>query len=109
MAAAASLAAISMTGFIGQFLFGWITDRIKYPKYGSFIGISFMLLGTILLLNVRTAFQFYICILSYTDLDMAPSPRYCRFLSPIVSAGMIVGSIYGLLTFFIGVAPSVRF
>ena len=65
MAAAASLAAISFTGFIGQFLFGWITDRIKDPKYGSFIGILFMLTGTILLLNVHTVFQLYVCALIY--------------------------------------------
>ena len=106
MAAAASLAAISMTGFIGQFLFGWITDRIKDPKYGSFIGILFMLTGTILLLNVHTVFQLYACALIYGFGYGSLAP-----ILPLLVANRfgrhVVGSIYGLLTFFIGVGGAI--
>jgi Cyanate permease len=106
MAAAASLAAISMTGFMGQFLFGWITDRIRDPKYGSFIGILFMLSGTILLLNVHTVLQLYICALIYgfgygslaPMLPLLIANRFGRY---------VMGSIYGLLTFFIGVGGAI--
>jgi MFS family permease len=106
MAAAASLAAISMTGFMGQFLFGWITDRIKDPKYGSFIGILFMLTGTILLLNVRTVSQLYVCALIYGFGYGSLAP-----ILPLLVANRfgrhVVGSIYGLLTFFIGVGGAI--
>ena len=106
MAAAASLAAISITGFMGQFLFGWITDRIKDPKYGSFIGISFMLAGTILMLNVQSIFQLYVCALVYgfgygslaPVLPLLVADRFGRH---------VLGSIYGLLTFFIGVGGAI--
>jgi MFS family permease len=106
MAAAASLAAISMTGFMGQFLFGWITDRIKDPKYGSFIGILFMLTGTILMLNVRTVSQLYVCALIYGFGYGSLAP-----ILPLLVANRfgrhVVGSIYGLLTFFIGVGGAI--
>jgi MFS family permease len=106
MAAAASLAAISMTGFMGQFLFGWITDRIKDPKYGSFIGILFMLIGTILLVNVRTVFQLYTCALIYGFGYGSLAP-----ILPLLVANRfgrhVVGSIYGLLTFFIGAGGAI--
>ena len=106
MAAAASLAAISMTGFMGQFLFGWMTDRIKDPKYGSFIGILFMLTGTILLLNVHSIFQLYIAALIYGFGYGSLAP-----ILPLLVANRfgrhVVGSIYGLLTFFIGVGGSI--
>lgn len=106
MAAAASLAAISMTGFMGQFLFGWITDRIKDPKYGSFIGILFMLTGTILLLNVRTVSQLYVCALIYGFGYGSLAP-----ILPLLVANRfgrhVMGSIYGLLTFFIGVGGAI--
>jgi MFS family permease len=106
MAAAASLAAISITGFMGQFLFGWITDRIKDPKYGSFIGISFMLAGTILMLNVQSIFQLYVCALVYgfgygslaPVLPLLVADRFGRH---------VLGSIYGLLTFFIGIGGAI--
>lgn len=106
MAAAASLAAISMTGFMGQFLFGWITDRIKDPKYGSFIGILFMLAGTILLLNVHSIFQLYIAALIYGFGYGSLAP-----ILPLLVANRfgrhVVGSIYGLLTFFIGIGGAI--
>jgi MFS family permease len=106
MAAAASLAAISMTGFMGQFLFGWITDKIRDPKYGSFIGISFMLAGTILLLNVHSIFQLYIAALIYGFGYGSLAP-----ILPLLVANRfgrhVVGSIYGLLTFFIGVGGAI--
>ncbi len=106
MAAAASLAAISMTGFMGQFFFGWITDKIKDPKYGSFMGISFMLAGTILLLNVHSIFQLYIAALIYGFGYGSLAP-----ILPLIVADRfgrhVVGSIYGLLTFFIGTGGAI--
>ena len=106
MAAAASLAAISFTGFIGQFLFGWITDRIKDPKYVSFLGILFMLAGTILMLNVSTVFHLYVCALIYGFGYGSLAP-----IMPLLIANRfgrhVLGSIYGLITFFIGIGGAI--
>jgi MFS family permease len=106
MAAAASLAAISLTGFMGQFLFGWLTDRIKDPKYVSFAGIAFMLTGTILMLNVRSVFDLYVCALIYGFGYGSLAP-----VIPLLIADRfgrhVLGSIYGLLTFFIGVGGAI--
>lgn len=106
MAAASSLAAISLTGFMGQFFFGWITDKISDPKYGSFIGISFMLAGTIILLNVTSIFDLYIAALVYGFGYGSLAP-----MLPLIIANrfgrQFMGSIYGLLTFFIGTGGAV--
>ncbi len=106
MAAASSLAAISLTGFMGQFFFGWITDKISDPKYGSFIGVSFMLAGTINLLNVTSIFHLYIAALVYGFGYGSLAP-----MLPLIIANrfgrQFMGSIYGLLTFFIGTGGAV--
>ena len=106
MAAATSLAAVSMTGFRGQFFFGWLTDRIKDPKYCAFLGMLFLLAGTILLLNARTVGQlyFYAIIYGFDYGSLAP-------MLPLLAADRfgrhVLGSIYGLLTFFIGVGGGI--
>jgi MFS family permease len=106
MAAAASLAAVSMTGFCGQFFFGWLSDRLKDPKYASFLGTIFLLAGMVLLLNARTVSSLYICALIYGFGYGSLAP-----VVPIIAAERfgrhVLGSIYGLLTFFIGVGGSI--
>ncbi|KUG21561.1 putative transporter [hydrocarbon metagenome] len=106
MAAASSLAAISLTGFMGQFLFGWMTDKIKDPKYVSFIGIAFMLAGTILMLNMQSIVDLYVCALVYGFGYGSLAP-----VIPLLIAHRfgrhVLGSIYGLLTFFIGAGGAI--
>lgn len=106
MAAASSLAAISLTGFMGQFFFGWITDRIRDPKYGSFIGVSFMLAGSIILLNVESILQLYMAALVYGFGYGSLAP-----MLPLLIADRfgrhVMGSVYGLLTFFVGTGGAV--
>ncbi len=106
MAAASSLAAISLTGFMGQFFFGWITDRIRDPKYGSFIGVSFMLAGSIILLNVESILQLYMAALVYGFGYGSLAP-----MLPLLIADRfgrhVMGSVYGLLTFFVGTSGAV--
>lgn len=106
MAAASSLAAISITGFMGQFLFGWITDRIKDPKYASVIGISFMLAGTILLINVESVLQLYIAALVYGFGYGSLAPMLPLLIADRFGR-QVMGSVYGLLTFFIGTGGAV--
>jgi MFS family permease len=101
IAAASSLAAISVTGFIGQFFFGWLSDRLRDGKYAYFLGISFLLCGMILLNyadNVRSLYL-YAVIYGFGYGCIAP-------ILPILIVDRFgrhtLGSIYGLLTFFIG-------
>jgi MFS family permease len=106
MAAASSLAAVSITGFMGQFLFGWITDRIRDPKYASFIGISFMLAGNILLLNVESTFRLYVAALIYGFGYGSLAPMLPLLIADRFGR-QVMGSIYGLLTFFVGTGGAI--
>jgi MFS family permease len=106
MAAAISLAAVSMTGFIGQFFFGWLSDHLKDPKYASFLGTVLLLIGMILLINAKSISQLYIYALIYGFGYGSLAP-----VVPIIAANRfgrhILGSIYGFLTFFIGIGGSI--
>jgi MFS family permease len=106
MAAAASLAAISFTGFMGQFFFGWLTDKIKDPKYGSFLGVFFMLAGTIFLLNIESARRLYLAALIYGFGYGSLAPMLPLLIADRFGR-QVMGSVYGLLTFFIGTGGAV--
>ncbi|PKN77151.1 MAG: hypothetical protein CVU52_01740 [Deltaproteobacteria bacterium HGW-Deltaproteobacteria-10] len=105
VAAAASLAAISFTGFLGQFFWGWLSDRLKDPKYAFCLGTTFMLTGMILLINANSvkALYVYALIFGFGYGSLAPT-------IPIMAAHrfgrQVLGSVYGLLTFFIGIGGS---
>jgi MFS family permease len=104
--AATSLAVVSFAGFFGQFFFGWLSDRLRDPKYAYFLGILFLLFGMILLLNAHSvsSLYFYAVIYGFGYGCLAP-------ILPILAADRfgrhVLGSIYGLLTFFIGVGGSI--
>ncbi len=106
IAAASSLAAISLTGFIGQFFYGWFSDRIRDPKYSFCLASSFMLVSMILLINARSVGGLYCFALLFGFGYGSLAP-----VVPIVAAHRfgrhVLGSIYGLLTFFIGAGGSI--
>jgi MFS family permease len=106
IAAATSLAAVSLTGFAGQFFFGWLSDRLHDPKYSSFMGTILLLLGMILLLDARSVNELYVYALIYGFGYGSVAPTL-----PIITANRfgrhVLGSIYGLLIFFIGVGGSI--
>jgi predicted MFS family arabinose efflux permease len=47
VAAATSLGAMGFAGLVGQFFFGWVSDRIGDPKYSAALGYTFMAAGTV--------------------------------------------------------------
>lgn len=104
--AASSLAALGLAGFTGQFFFGWLSDRIRDPKYASFLGMLFMLAGLVLLLQVATArgLFFYAVIFGFGYGSLAP-------LMPILLADRFgrhyLGSVYGFVTLFLGIGGSI--
>jgi MFS family permease len=104
--AATSLAVVSFAGFFGQFFFGWFSDRLRDPKYAYFMGIVILLIGTILLLNVSSVSSLYLYAVIYGFGYGSLAP-----ILPILAADRfgrhVLGSIYGMLTFFIGVGGSI--
>lgn len=106
LAAAASLAVISITGFAGQFLFGWLSDRVEDPKYVYVAGIFVLLIGTIFLWRADSVSGLYLSALVYGFGYGSLAP-----ILPVMAADRfgrhVLGSIYGLLTFFIGIGGSI--
>ncbi|MCX5828619.1 MAG: MFS transporter [Deltaproteobacteria bacterium] len=104
--AASSLAAVGLAGFTGQFFFGWLSDRIRDPKYASFLGMVFMLAGLVVLLQVTSArgLFFYAVIFGFGYGSLAP-------LMPILLADRfgrhVLGSVYGFVTLFLGIGGSI--
>ncbi|MBA4396196.1 MAG: hypothetical protein C0394_02220 [Syntrophus sp. (in: bacteria)] len=106
VAAASSLGAIGLAGFCGQFFFGWLSDRIKDAKYAASLGLLIMAVGMFVLLEATTArsLYFYAVIFGFGYGSLAP-------MMPILVADRfgrhVMGSVYGLLTFFIGMGGAV--
>ena len=103
---AASLGVLGLAGFAGQFFFGWLSDRLRDPKYASFLGMSFMLAGLVALLQVDSArgLFFYAVIFGFGYGALAP-------MMPILLADRFgrdtLGSIYGFVTLFLGIGGGI--
>jgi MFS family permease len=104
--AASSLGALGVGGFCGQFFFGWFSDRVKDAKYSAFLGMVIMAAGMVLLLKADTAqrLYYYALIYGFGYGSLAP-------MMPILVADRfgrhVLGSVYGILTFFIGVGGGI--
>jgi MFS family permease len=107
IAAASSLGAVSIFGILGQFSFGWLSDRMKDPKYAACLGYAVMAAGMILLLQSTDAKALYLYAIVFGIGYGSLAP-----MLPVMIADRfgrhVMGSVYGLLTFFtVGVAGSV--
>jgi MFS family permease len=106
ISAAISLAVVSFAGFFGQFFFGWFSDRLRDPKYAYFIGVVVLLIGSIMLLSATSISSLYLYAVIYGFGYGSLAP-----ILPILAADRfgrhVLGSIYGLLTFFVGVGGSI--
>jgi MFS family permease len=100
IAAASSLGAIGFAGLAGQFFFGWMSDRVKDPKYSAVLGYSIMAAGMILLLQTRTVpmLMVYALVFGFGYGCLGP-------LLPIIAANRFgrqtMGAVFGLLVFFV--------
>jgi len=101
IAAASSLGIIGFSSFCGRFLFGWLCDRLSDPKYAASLGSLFMAGGMSLLLfldlSIGVLYTFAVVFgIGYAStsvlLPVMASDRFGR---------NILGSTYGLLTFFV--------
>jgi len=106
IAAASSLGAIGLAAFCGQFFFGWLSDRLRDVKFAAAFGLIIMAAGMILLLKATTVPRLYIfaIVFGFGYGSLAPMipvlvvDRFGRFA---------MGSVYGLLTFCIGIGGAV--
>ncbi|HOD36889.1 MAG TPA: MFS transporter [Syntrophales bacterium] len=106
IAAASSLGAVSAFGILGQFSFGWLSDRMQDPKYAASIGYAVMAAGMVLLLQSTDARMLYLYAIVFGIGYGSLAP-----MLPVMVADRfgrhVMGSVYGLLTFFtVGVAGS---
>jgi MFS family permease len=106
IAAASSLGAVGMAGFAGQFFFGWFSDRLRDAKYSAVIGMLIMAAGMVVLLNVTSVRSLYVFALIYGFGYGCLAP-----MMPVLTADRfgrhVMGSVYGMLTFFIGLGGSI--
>jgi MFS family permease len=106
IAAASSLGAVGMAGFAGQFFFGWFSDRLRDAKYSAVLGMVVMAAGMVLLLNVASARGLYVYAVIYGFGYGCLAP-----MMPVLTADRfgrhVMGSVYGMLTFFIGLGGSI--
>jgi MFS family permease len=100
LAAAASLGAIAFAGFLGQFFFGSLSDRLPDPKYSAMLAYLVMAAGLAVLLvatSVEGLFA-YALLFGFGYGCMGP-------ILPIIASGRFgresIGSVYGLLNFFV--------
>jgi MFS family permease len=102
IAAASSIGIVSMAGFVGQFFFGWLSDRIPDPKYASCLGFCLMAAGIAVLINAGTPQMLFLysLVFGFGYGSLAP-------MVPILIADRfgrhVLGTIYGLVTLFIGI------
>jgi sugar phosphate permease len=105
IAAASSVGMIGMASVLGRFFFGWLSDRIRDAKYAAAIGLFFMTAGMIVLLKADTVTLLFSSALlfGFGYGSMAPMIPYLvadRF------GRHILGTAYGMLTFFMAVGGS---
>jgi len=100
IAAASSLGLIGVASILGRFFFGWFSDRISDAKVASSIGFAAMALGMIILIkadNVSLLFA-YAFFFGFGYGSIAP-------MMPFLLADRfgihVLGTTYGVLTFFV--------
>ena len=104
--AASSLGMIGLASVLGRFFFGWLSDRIRDAKSAAAIGLFFMAAGIIVLLKADTVTLLFgsALLFGFGYGSMAPMIPYLvadRF------GRHILGTAYGMLTFFMTVGGSI--
>jgi sugar phosphate permease len=100
VAAAASVGVVGVASIPGRFFFGWLSDRLKDPKYSASLGFLFMVVGIFVLMYARTAavLHVYAMLFGFGYGSMAP-------MMPVLLADrfgrQVLGASYGMLTFVI--------
>ncbi len=100
IAAASSLGAIGVASIFGRFFHGFLSDRLRDPKYAAVIGFSIMAAAMVIMLKVTTVGMLYAFagLFGFGYGCMAP-------LMPIILSDRFgrqkLGSAMGALSFFV--------
>ncbi len=106
MKANASISIIGLSSIAGRYFFGWISDRMRDAKYAACIGFIMMALGILVIWQIRSIYGLYgyafLFGFGYGSIaTMMPYLLADRFGSAML------GTIYGMLTFFVVAAASI--
>ena len=105
--AAAALGITGLTGSLGKFFFGWLSDRIHDAKYSAALGFFVMSVGMFFLYKAKTVAMLYLfaLVFGFGYGSLAPVVPYLisdRF------GPHILGAAYGMLMFFVtGIGGSI--
>jgi len=105
IAAASSLGMIGMASVLGRFFFGWLSDRIRDAKYAAAIGLFFMAAGMIFLLKADTITLLFSSALLF-GFGYGSMSTMMPYLLADRFGRQILGTAYGMLTFFMAVGGS---
>jgi sugar phosphate permease len=106
VAAASSLGMVGVASVLGRFCFGWLSDRLRDAKIASALGFLAMAVGMLILMQAEsiTALFVYALLFGFGYGSMSVMMPYLladRF------GRHILGSAYGMLTFFVAVIGAV--
>jgi MFS family permease len=99
VAAASSLGVVGMASILGRFFFGWMSDRISDAKYASALGFLLMTVGMFLLVKTTSVAMLFAYALLF-GLGYGSLATMMPFLLADRFGRHVLGSAYGMLTFF---------
>ncbi len=101
----ASLSLIGLGSIAGRYFFGWISDRIRDAKYSACGGFAAMALGIVVLMQFRTLYGLYGYALCF-GFGYGSIATLMPYLLADRFGARVLGTAYGMLTFFVVAAGS---
>jgi MFS family permease len=95
-----SISIIGLASIAGRYFFGWIGDRLRDAKYAACIGFAAMALGMLVLLQFRNVYGLYGCAALF-GFGYGSISTMMPFLIADRFGISMLGTIYGMLTFFV--------
>ncbi len=106
MKANASISIIGFSSIAGRYFFGWISDRMRDAKYSACIGFMMMALGILAIWQIRSIYGLY-CYAFLFGFGYGSIATMMPYLLADRFGSSMLGTIYGMLTFFVVAAASV--
>ena len=101
----ASLSLIGLGSIAGRYFFGWLSDRIRDAKYSACGGFAAMALGIVILMQFRTLYGLYGYALCF-GFGYGSIATVMPYLLADRFGSRVLGTAYGMLTFFVVAAGS---
>lgn len=101
----ASLSLIGLGSIAGRYFFGWLSDRIRDAKYSACGGFAAMALGIVILMQFRSLYGLYGYALCF-GFGYGSIATLMPYLLADRFGSRVLGSAYGMLTFFVVAAGS---